>query len=717
MVEASRRARNEVNVEMKGIATDARKSLATIGGGSGGLGKNPIVKMADEGEVAYKRIRAGARAAATGMAQEFDTGLSRAESHIRRFGYQSLQTFGRLTRSFGRLGLDIAKGIGVDLSIGGIINKNIGLQQRAVDVSNSGFNVPGIASSKARVSSADIVRGAREAANAAALDPEQALEGLQAFVSKTGDLKTGRDLLADMAKLAKATGGNMRDYVDAAGDVANGLGDVEDKGSKVMMIMRGFAAQGKMGAVEIKDLATQMAKISAAAGAFGGDANDNFATMGAALQEARARGGAASPTIAATAILSAVSDLKTEKKANAFKAAGVELRGKGGKFRNLEDIIVDSLVATNGDFGKFNKLFSSQRGGKAAEGFATVFRDAGGGAKGAQAVHDEFQRLKNAQVGKGELNDSLKAAMATDVSKIQLFNNKLGEMGESIAGRILPQMERLAPVITSAVESLGSIVAWAAENPMEAVVTALVASVVKAGAETALRGALESAVRAMLGGGASPLGGAAGGLLGAGEAGAAGLFGGGAAAAVGAGLGVAALGGGVMLGAAYLEGPAKEREQRAKTQDALRGVDAPRSAIVAALRANGVDVGAGAGLGVGSARQLGFDVDTADALEKAAREAGAGKSFGSMVSMDAKNSLLANTPFGPPTLEGSKPDPETKGPGLADVLTQQRAGSDALAAKVDQSNALLAQIAQQGLLGPSVEGGGRTGPPANRGGS
>ena len=51
--------------------------------------------------------------------------------------------------------------------------------------------------------------------------------------------------------------------------------------------------QGKLGAVEVKDMAVQMAKLASRATEFGGKSDDTIAALGAIAQEARAKGGAA----------------------------------------------------------------------------------------------------------------------------------------------------------------------------------------------------------------------------------------------------------------------------------------------------------------------------------------------------------------------------------------------------------------------------------------
>jgi len=135
-------------------------------------------------------------------------------------------------------------------------------------------------------------------------DANAALEGLSKFVGKTGDLKLGRELMKDLAVYAKATGTELDDMTDAAADVATALPEAADKNKQVLAVMRAIAGQGKLGAVEVKDLASQMAKLAANAGQFEGSAADNIITLGAMAQESRQRGGSASASQATQSVAS-----------------------------------------------------------------------------------------------------------------------------------------------------------------------------------------------------------------------------------------------------------------------------------------------------------------------------------------------------------------------------------------------------------------------------
>jgi hypothetical protein len=365
--------------------------------------------------------------------------------------------------------MDIIGGTGVNLDIGSAVAANTSLESRAIALSNSGFMAGAQGPNGARQSSAGLVAEARSIGESTAFDPGKIMEGLQAFTGKTGDLQAGRDALADLAVLSKATGTNLEDMVDAAGDVYSALGDIPNKGLAIVNVMKSIAGQGKLGAVEVKDLATQMAKIGAATGKFEGGGAKNLAIFGAFAQEARQRGGASSATQAATSVQSFANTFSKTARFDAFKALGIDVMSKTetGKFRDPRDLIVDALVKTKGDPNKMNKLVADAGAKKVVGGFQTVFQDAYNTTKGtddekvaaaAKAVREEMDRLTQAAMGEGEVMESFKNAMGSTESKATLFNNKLEALTAELESQALPALEQLAPQILALVPAVTALV-------------------------------------------------------------------------------------------------------------------------------------------------------------------------------------------------------------------------------------------------------------------
>lgn len=371
---------------------------------------------------------------------------------------------GRGLRAAGSFALgiagDLARGAGVNTDFGQMAAQNFDLINEAQNIANSGY-MAGDARNGMRVSANELAGDAFRVGKTTGSDANDVMKGLGDFVGKTGDLATGRDILMDMARLSRATGTNLSDMMSAAGGVAMAMGDTQDKGEKLNTIMAGFAAQGKLGAVEIKDLAKQVDKLSSVAGQYEGNMGDNMAMMGALAQNARQRGGANSATAAATAVASFTSMLKTPARANAFKAAtGKSIFNEGGLIRNPQEIILDALRSKGMDPEGFKKIFMNTAGARPAEGFATLYRQAGGGAAGEKAVIEEFDRLKKASIDAAEAQESFALAMKQPKTQAEVFNQTLRETTLKLQNELTPALVALAPAVIEAAKAVAGLVAW-----------------------------------------------------------------------------------------------------------------------------------------------------------------------------------------------------------------------------------------------------------------
>jgi hypothetical protein len=532
----------------------------------------------------------------------------------RRTSYRAIQHMGGVARAGTQVAKDIARGAGVQTDLGSLIGGAVEFEKRAVELSNQGFMPGAKGPAGVRQDPRALMAEASAIGNFAAFDPVKVLQGLQAFVAKTGDLQAGRDSLKDMAELSRATGAGLEDMVDAAGDVANALGETDNKGAKTAAIMRVIAGQGKIGAVEIKNLATQMAKLGTSATAFEGDPMENLTLMGALVQKSRASGGSASATQAATSVASFVNTLRTPARMKAFEAATKKkvYNEETGMFRNPEEIIIDALQATKGDPAKFKKIFANVQGARAVEGFATTYRQAGGGDAGIAAVRAEFDKFKKIAMSQGEISESFARSMNTAEAKVALFNNKLGEVGGRLAERVLPQMDRLGPVAIDAVDGLGRLTAWVAENPLKAAFTALGVSITRAAGEAVIRAGIESAIKTGFNAGGGAAAGGTGLVVGGGGApGKAGKFlgPGGAIGAAGAALAIAATAVTIeQVGELVIDRVMNSTDDaRDRTQDALASSSAARAnAVVSAGKPGGpVDIAKGVMSGVEGMAALG----------------------------------------------------------------------------------------------------------------
>ena len=353
---------------------------------------------------------------------------------------------------------DLARGAGVETSFGAMVSKNFELESKAQDLANAGF-MAGDARNGMRVDRNDLVKQAFSVGKTTGMDANDALDGLQEFVGKTGDLATGRDVLEEMAKLSRASGTNLADMTSAAGDVATALGDIPEKGKAINQVMAAFVGQGKVGAVEIRNLASQMAKLAAQAPQFEGNVADNLVMMGVLAQSARGKGGGSSATQAATSVASFVSMMKTPKRVEEFEAAtGKKVFNQQGMIRNPQELILDALRAKGMDPAGFKKIFANTQGGRAVEGFASIYRQAGGGQAGVAAVIAEFERLKKATIDMAEAEESFRLAMQPAKTQAEVFNQTMRETAMKVQQEVTPALIAMAPAAIAAAQGLAKAV-------------------------------------------------------------------------------------------------------------------------------------------------------------------------------------------------------------------------------------------------------------------
>lgn len=444
-----------------------------------------------EAERELKRIERQAARTALGIGGGGSGGGGDTTSRLGPWAKRTIATVTPMLSYAKRAALDITRGAGVSFDLSSMVGTHVEHEKLATELSNQAYTPGKSGAAGVRQDPRALMEDTRRVANESALTQTAALQGMGAFVDKTGDLETARAVFGDLAKLSRATGTALEDMVSASGDVANALGETDDKAGKVAAVMHAIAGQGKLGAVEIKDLSVQMAKLATAAPAFEGNPTETMKVMGALAQEARQRGGAAKPDVAVRSAAGVLDIFRTPARVSQFQAAGIDVF-KGGKIRDIREIVVDTLTKTNGDPVAFKKLFANKSGTGAVEGFATVYREAGGGEKGVAAVRGEFDRLLKSSVD--NVNESFARSMDTTEAKAQIFQNKLQEIVGTMADRVIPKLLELAPTVERATSAFANIVAWAAENPAKAIMAAFATALAKVAAEQGFRIGVKSLV-------------------------------------------------------------------------------------------------------------------------------------------------------------------------------------------------------------------------------
>lgn len=372
-----------------------------------------------------------------------------------------------------------ALSIGGGFAVAGAIENQMSEEAQASKLANQA-QVPG--EKKQILADARGVRG---------FTGSEALAGMSAFVTKTGDLKTARDLIGSLGDLALATDTDLGDLGATAGQVFNVLkGQIKDPAERMKQlkdIMGTLAQQGSMGAVEMNNLATIFGKLGSATSRFEGGAPALMKQMGALAQLAVQGGGASSPEEAATAVARLSTDIVTNrKKFAALPGGGVTVQSATdpSKLRDASAIMIDVLEKTKGDITQVSGLFGGESI-KVFEGLKKLYTDAEGVEKGSG--------IKALKAGLGEFtgaSTSAESIKARTDSRFQdsdiQFKEAMKKFNMEVGSRLLPAITELIPKfvdfipqITRASEAMAGLAGYLMSNPLRGIGMVISAAISK----------------------------------------------------------------------------------------------------------------------------------------------------------------------------------------------------------------------------------------------
>lgn len=277
------------------------------------------------------------------------------------------------------------------------------------------------------------------------------------FVSKTGELGVARKSQNVFATVASATGSSIADVSAAAADLFQKFDITTVEG--MADAMSALAFQGKAGSFELKDAASQFAKLSAAAARFGlAKGAGGVRTLGGLTQIARSATG--SPEQAATAVEAMFRQMVSPSsvgKLRKLSGGGVNpFMDKGHtQTKEIRGLLVETIQKAGGDLTKLQDIFGDE-GIRAVSPIITEFNKAkqaastGGAsladanAAGADAARAYIDKMIDAPGDFAELQRD--AAQAQ-----QDASAKLSNAWEKITAGI---SDAAIPAITSFVETI-----------------------------------------------------------------------------------------------------------------------------------------------------------------------------------------------------------------------------------------------------------------------
>lgn len=414
--------------------------------------------------------------------QEMETVAREHEKRARTFGRH---VGGAVTRTLGFAGRMAATvgAIGGGFTIADTIQSGMRQEAQAGQIVRSAQNTGGL-------NKGNLLSTAHATTVATGIGKEDVLAGLDEFVKKTGDLKVGVDLLKDLARYSAASGASLADMGSVAAEAYQQLGNVDE--TKTAMLA--LAGQGKSGAIDIRDLAQYGARVTSMANMFEGGAGKNIESFGVIAQIAKAKGGATDAAEATEAVSALFGEMSTHQKD--FAGLGVQLRGKGGKMRPIEDILTETVSKEKGDPLRLEKLFG-RRASKAVLGLGVAYNEAGGGAAGTAAVRGMLTSGKTAMT-EGDVDAAVKDKLTESESQLAIAMENLHD---AVNTKLLPKMPELIGAFTKLIPAISKIVELFANFPVAGIGLSIAAAIGANIAAAELGNKVTNKIISLLGGG------------------------------------------------------------------------------------------------------------------------------------------------------------------------------------------------------------------------
>ncbi len=294
------------------------------------------------------------------------------------------------------------------------------------------------------------------------INPEEIVGGLQAFVTKTGDLDTAVKNMKVFSQVAQATGASVSDIASASADLSEKMGikDVDQMAASLATL----TFQGKKGAFEIRDLAQYLPEISAAASTFGVKGVGGITQLGGLMQVARSSTGSGAEAATSVEAMFRQMTAKSGKiqSGEAFggnKVSVFEGNDPTKPLRDFQAILVDIISASKGNLVQLQDVFDV-RGIRAVNPLISEYRNAnnaaGGGKKGDAAGRAAIMgKLSDAANVKGDFSEIQKDASAAMQSFSVQMETMNTEMKLAISSEIMPELMKLGPQLKELVPYVG----------------------------------------------------------------------------------------------------------------------------------------------------------------------------------------------------------------------------------------------------------------------
>jgi hypothetical protein len=297
----------------------------------------------------------------------------------------------------------------------------------------------------------------RAAINSPGVKATDVAAGTASFVAKTGDLDAARRFAPTFATVASATGSSVEDIAGAASDIFQkfDITGVEE----MQTALAALTFQGKSGAFELKDAASQFAKMSSAASRFGLSKGANgLKTLGGLSQIAQSATGSPEKTATSVSAMFRQLVMKSAK----LKSQGVQVFEKGShdtKTRDIQDILVETISKNKGSLPKLQDIFGDE-GISAVTPLISKYNEAAGAVKGkdggkateaektAAGILALREALAKAIDAPGDWAEVVKDGAQAQASSGAQLDAAWEQLKTTVSDKVIPGLLPLIPSIT-----------------------------------------------------------------------------------------------------------------------------------------------------------------------------------------------------------------------------------------------------------------------------
>ena len=440
-----------------------------------------------------------------------------ASTRARALGGEKRGLFGAAGRGLGAVAGTALRLGGTVAALGGgfaavdVVRNQMSNEAAAIALSNSAYQ-PG---DKKRFSSRKLLESASRVQGDTGVDKGEILRGLQSYVALSGnaDILNDEGSVSLFAKMAKGSGADTGDIFNSAAALKSQNSGLSTAQQAEML--RNVIGQGKLGAVELPELARVAGRVASGATAYAtSDTNtqgDNQRKLLALTQIARKTSGSADD--AATAVSRFSTDVATKAESNnmvadVFADAHRDKSGKmvGSKLKDPAELMEAYFLKANGNTVAMGTggLGLGVESAKLASALSGTYVDAqkaalaGGKSEkeanviGAAAVRKEVEKYEGAKYTDKDVEDDFQAVMKSSTERMSAAMQKINAVLEDKAAPFIEKLagafERNAPKIEKflnsaefdrLLESVKSLVSFFAEHPFAGLAGIVGASMTK----------------------------------------------------------------------------------------------------------------------------------------------------------------------------------------------------------------------------------------------